>query len=92
MPLYAQPQPYVWHKIETHQLSYSAMPTFVPPTPPVLVPPHNPFVPPPEAEPEPEPPAEEKKDDPPEAETHASGEAPPAEPSIYPESYCMLPY
>ena len=78
MPLYATPAPYVWHKIESLHLSYSAMPTFVPPTPPVLVPPHNPFAPPPQPEPEPKSPADEKKNDPP--------EAPAAEPSMYLDS------
>ena len=81
MPLYANPPPYVWHKIESLQLSYTAMPTFVPPTPPVLVPPPNPFGSPPAPEPEPESkaPADEKKEDPPDAEAHASEENPPAE-------------
>ena len=86
MPLYANPQPYVWHKIESHHLSYSAMPTFVPPTPPILIPPTNPFGPPPGAEPEIKSPVEEKKEDPPEANAPASEEAPPAEPGMYSNS------
>lgn len=84
MPLYANPQPFVWHKIETHHLSYTAMPTFMPPTPPVLVPPPNPFGPPPE--PEPKAPADEKKDDPPKVEVPTSEEAPPA-PAVEPGTY-----
>ncbi|KAF6234293.1 hypothetical protein HO173_007715 [Letharia columbiana] len=86
MPLYANPPPYVWHKIETLHLSYSAMPTFVPPTPPVLVPPSNPFGSPPEPEPEPKAPADEKQGVPADAEAHASEEAPPAEPGMYLDS------
>ena len=76
----------MWHKIETVHLSYSAMPTFVPPTPPVLVPPPNPFGLAPEPEPESKLPADEKKDDPPEAEAPASEGAPPAEPGVYLDS------
>ena len=83
MPLYANPPPYVWHKIESHSFGYSALPTFVPPTPPTLVVPPNPFGPPPGTEPEPKASVEDKKDDPPEAETTASEEAPPAEPGMY---------
>ena len=86
MPLYANPAPYVWHKIESVHLSYSPMPTFVPPTPPVLVPPHNPFGLPSEPEPEPKPPANENKDHPPEPEAHASEEAPPVGPGMYVDS------
>lgn len=84
MPLYASPPPFVWHKIETVHLTYSAAPTFVPPTPPVLVPPPNPFAPPPEPEPEkepePTPSNDEKKDNQPEAEAPVAEEAPPTEP------------
>ena len=83
MPVYAQPPPYVWHKFESVHLSYSATPTFVPPTQPVLVPPPDPFGTLPEPEPEPKSPADEKKDDPPEADVHASEEAPPAEPRAH---------
>lgn len=83
MPLYANPPPFVWHKIESVHLSYSAVPTFVPPTPPVLVPPPNPFAPPPEPEPEPKASNDEEKDKQPEADAPVSEEAPPTEPGIY---------
>ena len=82
MPLYATHPPFVWHKVESFHLSYSAMPTFVPPTPPVLVSPHNPFGPPPGTELEPKSPDEEKKDDPPKADAPASEETPPAGPGM----------
>ena len=64
MPMYATPPVYKWHTVEVHHLSYSATPTFVPPTPPVLVLPHNPYAPPPGSEPEPKASDDEKKDDP----------------------------
>ena len=83
MPLYANPPPFVWHKIESVHLSYSAVPTFVPPTPPVLVPPPNPFAPPPEPEPEPKASNDEEKDKQPEADAPVSEETPPTEPGIY---------
>lgn len=64
-------------------MSYSATPTFIPPTPPVLVSPHNPFGVALEPEPEPEAPADENKDDLPKPEAQASEEAPPIEPGMY---------
>ena len=79
----------MWHKIESLHLSYSAMPTFVPPTPPVLVPPQSPFGFAPQPEPEPKAPTDDKKEDPPEAEAHASEGASPAEPGVYLDSMQM---
>lgn len=58
MPLYANPAPYVWQKIDTHTKQYSALPLFVPPQPPILVVPHNPFLPRP-PDPSQEPPPQE---------------------------------
>ena len=76
MAHYASPPPYVWHKFESLQLSYSAAPTFVPPTPPVLVPPLNPFALPSQPEPEPKALDDEKNDGTPQVEEPASGESP----------------
>ncbi len=69
MPLYANPPPFVWHKIDTHTTQYSALPLFVPPTPPILVVPHNPFLP--------RPPDPSQDPPPQEPETHAAEDAPP---------------
>ena len=74
MSRYASPPVYQWHKIESHQYGYSALPTFMPPTPPVLVPPPNPFAIPPGSEPEPKASDDEKKDGP--AEEPASEQSP----------------
>ena len=79
MSRYASPPVYQWHKIESHQYGYSALPTFMPPTPPVLIPPVNPFAIPPaspgsEPEPEPKAPDDEKKDG--SAEEPASEQSP----------------
>lgn len=76
MPQYASPPPYVWHKFESLRVSYSTMPTFVPPTPPVLVPPLNPFALPSQPEPEPKALDDEKNESPSQAEGSVSGESP----------------